>query len=137
LKAFTLIELLVTVAVIAILAALVLGTLGYANRKGAESRARSEVAALSAAIDRYQLETGMFPADQASLYSALCPTQGQGKVFFEPTPGIVDANARPARFIDPWGAPYNYRFPGTVNIGSFDLWSVPPNAKTQKDWVHN
>ena len=37
----SLIELLVVVAIIAILAGLTLSTLGYVNRKGAESRARS------------------------------------------------------------------------------------------------
>ncbi|MFM8887797.1 MAG: type II secretion system protein, partial [Chthoniobacterales bacterium] len=60
--AFTLIELLVVVAIIAILAGLTLATLGNVNRKGAESRARSEVAALAAAIDAYKLEFGSYPA---------------------------------------------------------------------------
>lgn len=136
-KAFSLIELLVVVAIIAILAGLSLATLGYVNRKGAEGRARAEVTALSAAIDRYKLEVGSFPADQDSLYASLCPTQGQGKVFFEPTPGMVSTNSQTRRFIDPWGAPYNYRAPGLVNVGSFDLWSVPPNARTESDWIHN
>jgi len=136
-SAFTLIELLLVVSIIAILAALTLGTLGYANRKGAEGRARAEVAALNAAIDRYQLEVGSYPGDQASLYASLCPTQGQGKVFFEPTAGMVATNSQPRRFIDPWGTPYNYRYPGVVNVGSFDLWTVPPNAKSENDWIHN
>ena len=51
LAGFTLVELLATIAVIVVVAGLTLGTLGYVNRKGAEGRAKAEVAALAAAID--------------------------------------------------------------------------------------
>jgi type II secretion system protein G len=143
--AFTLIELLVVVAIIAILAALTLGTLGYVNRKGAESRARAEVAALSAAIDSYKLEFGSYPASN-TLYGELVgdtnATGGamvntNGKTFFEPTGQIVDTNVTPRRFIDPWGSPYNYTTNATNNIGFFDLWTSN-NATTNPGlWIRN
>ena len=71
--AFTLIELLVVIAIIAILAGLTLSTLGYVNKKGAESRAQSEVAALSAAIESFKLDNGFYPTNAAALYTNLCP----------------------------------------------------------------
>jgi type II secretion system protein G len=127
-----LVELLVVVAIIAILAALTLGTLGYVNQKGAESRARSEIAALSAAIDSYKLELGSYPSSN-NLFTELT---GQGplntnKLYFEPTPGIVDTNTR--RFVDPWGGDYQYNpVSPEYNTGFFDLWSTAGGSDTNK-----
>jgi general secretion pathway protein G len=138
---FTLMELMVTVAIIAIIAGLTLGTLGFVNRKGAESRARAEVATIAAAIDSYKLDFGSYPSNNATtLYRELT---GQGtvnrtKVFIEPTPSMV-TNTANGPFLDPWGAPYNYRNPGTNNIGFFDLWSTAGNtaATNAPNWIRN
>lgn len=126
--AFTLIELLVVITIIAILAGLTLSFMGYVNRKGAEARARTEVAALSAAIDAFKLEFGKYPASPTTLYAEL--TGGSGatintnkKVFFEPTPGMV-TNVTNGPFIDPWGSNYIYEpTPTNYNIGFFNLYS--------------
>ena len=48
-NAFTLIELVLVVGIIAVLAGLVLSTVGYARKKGALARAETEIAAISAA----------------------------------------------------------------------------------------
>jgi len=134
--AFTLIELLATVAILAVLAALVLGTLGYVNKKGAESRARAEVAALAAAIDGFKLDFGMYPPDEESLYEELIG-EGEintGKLYFEPAKGIVDTNSK--RFMDPWGSAYRYTTNATVNVGLYDLWSTTGGASSE-DWIRN
>ena len=136
--AFTLIELMVVVAIVAVLAGLALSTMGYANRKGAASRAKTEVAALSSAIESYQLDFGSYPASN-NLYTELTaggPTN-TNKVYFEPPPGMVNTNAKPYTLQDPYGTKYNYLTNPTRNIGFFDLWCVPPDAKTQADWIHN
>jgi type II secretory pathway pseudopilin PulG len=62
--AFTIIELLVVIAIIIVLAALVLGTVGYVQKKGARSRAEAEIAALSAALESYKADNGIYPTDQ-------------------------------------------------------------------------
>lgn len=136
-RGFTLIELLVVVAIIAILAGLTLATLGYVNRKGAESRARAEVAALSAAIDAYRLDFGAYPATN-NLFRELT---GQGtintnKIYFEPTPGITGTNAGVVSFMDPWGSPYVYSTNPTVNVGFFDLYSSAGTTNTNS-WIRN
>lgn len=135
--AFTLIELLVVVALIAILAGLTLGTLGYVQGKGARSRAEAEVAALSLAIESYRIDNGSYPlmdnptstsltsaVTTSNLYAALCPTNPGAKVYFEPTPNMVTNN----RFVDPWGTTYFYRTNTNgnvlVNVGSFDVFST-------------
>src|SRR5256885_6065558 len=62
-SAFTIIELLVVIALIIILAGLILSTVGYVQKKGARSRAETEIAALSAALENYKADNGIYPTD--------------------------------------------------------------------------
>jgi type II secretory pathway pseudopilin PulG len=61
--AFTLIELLIVIAIIIVLAGLVLSTVGYVQKKGARSRAETEIAAMSAAIENYKADNAIYPRD--------------------------------------------------------------------------
>jgi general secretion pathway protein G len=64
--AFTLIELMVVIAVILILAGLVLSISGYAMDKGKRSRAETEIAAMSAAMESYKADNGIYPYTNAT-----------------------------------------------------------------------
>jgi len=139
---FTLIELLVVFVISAILAALTLSTLGYVNRKGAGSRARAEVAALSAAIDSCKLDSGAYLPAQTNLCHGLTGTAtGAGavntnKVYLEPTPNVVTEP-----FFDSRGSEYQYHTgaQGTNNVGFFDLWLTAGNAAAASapNWIRN
>jgi type II secretory pathway pseudopilin PulG len=61
--AFTLIELIVVIAIIIVLAGLILSTVGYVQKKGARSRAETEIAAMSAACESYKADNGIYPRD--------------------------------------------------------------------------
>ncbi len=63
---FTLIELLVVMAIILVLAALVLSISSYVQNKGARSRAEAEIAAMSAAIESYKADNGIYPRGQST-----------------------------------------------------------------------
>jgi prepilin-type N-terminal cleavage/methylation domain-containing protein len=63
---FTLIELLTVMAIIIILAGLVLGTSGYVQKKGARARTEAEIAALSAALESYKADNGLYPRDSTT-----------------------------------------------------------------------
>jgi type II secretory pathway pseudopilin PulG len=65
-NAFTLIELIVVVGIIIVLAGLVLSTVGYARKKGARARAETEIAAMSAAIENYKSDNGIYPRGPGS-----------------------------------------------------------------------
>jgi general secretion pathway protein G len=65
-SAFTIIELLVVISIIIILAGLILSTVGYVQKKGARSRAEAEIAALSAALESYKADNGIYPRDTAN-----------------------------------------------------------------------
>ena len=62
-RAFTVIELLLVIAIIIILAGLILSTVGYVQKKGARSRAEAEIAAMSAALESYKADNGIYPRD--------------------------------------------------------------------------
>ena len=161
-KGFTLIELLVVVAIIAILAALVLSTAGYVQKKGATSRAEGEIAALSAALESYKADMGDYPTgtngsasgtaapgtNNAFLRAALAPKGSNSlnplnKIYFEfsggMTPGGKYTNATNVAVLDPFGEGYGYMYPGATNrSGSnfFDLWSRAGTTNTNA-WIKN
>lgn len=64
--AFTLIELLVVIAIVIVLAGLVLSTVGYVRKKGARSRAETEIAAMSAACESYKADNGVYPSEAST-----------------------------------------------------------------------
>ena len=104
------------------------GPLGYVNKKGAESRAQAEVAALSAAIESFKLGEGFYPTNAAALYTNLCPAVDGRKVYFEPAPSMVTNN----KFIDPWGSDYVY----SNYTSYFELWSTAGGANSN-NWIRN
>ncbi|MEO5717730.1 MAG: type II secretion system protein [Chthoniobacterales bacterium] len=57
------VELLVVMAIILVLAGLVLATSSYVHNKGARSRAEAEIAAMSAALENYKADNGVYPRD--------------------------------------------------------------------------
>ena len=60
-SAFTIIELVVVIATILILVGVVLAAAGYVQKKGARARAETEIAALSAALESYKADNGIYP----------------------------------------------------------------------------
>ncbi len=65
-RAFTLIELLVVMAIIIILAGLVVATTGYVQEKGKRSRTEAEIAAISAALENYKADNGIYPTETST-----------------------------------------------------------------------
>lgn len=63
--AFTIVELLVVLAVIILLAGLILTTASYVQNKGERSRSETEIAAISAALENYKADNGIYPRDLA------------------------------------------------------------------------
>src|SRR5205809_8041276 len=61
--AVTIIELLVVIIIILILAGLILSISRYVQNKGARARAETEIAAMSAALESYKADNGIYPRD--------------------------------------------------------------------------
>ena len=72
-RAFTLIELLIVMAIIIVLAGLILATAGYVQKKGYRSRAEAEIAAISAALENYKADNGVYPRGNALVANTSTP----------------------------------------------------------------
>ena len=59
--AFTLIEILIVIGIILFLAGLLLAISGFVQEKGKRSRAEAEIAAMSAALESYKADNGIYP----------------------------------------------------------------------------
>jgi general secretion pathway protein G len=67
----------------------------------------------------YRMEKGTYPSTAEGLQILLqSPNPG--------TPPYIDD---PAKLKDPWGQPYQYRFPGTKNKFGYDVWSKGPDGQ--------
>src|SRR2546423_5261647 len=64
--AVTIIELLVVIIIILILAGLILSISSYVQNKGARARAETEIAAMSAALESYKADNGIYPTDPSA-----------------------------------------------------------------------
>jgi prepilin-type N-terminal cleavage/methylation domain-containing protein len=62
-RAFTIVEMLVVMSIILVLVGLILATSGYVRNKGARSRAEAEIATMSAALENYKADNGIYPSD--------------------------------------------------------------------------
>src|SRR5882762_867517 len=64
-SAVTIIELLLVITIILILAGLILSISSYVQNKGARARAETEIAAMSAALESYKADNGIYPRDNS------------------------------------------------------------------------
>ena len=124
--AFTLIELIVVTTVIIILTGLVLTTVGYIQKKGARSRAETEIAAMSAACESYKADNVIYPrgidTDGLNAQTSGDPSVSQYK------------NASLALYNSLFGATNGSRTP---NAGARSYFVFKPNMLSPTDQTQN
>ena len=124
---FTLIEILVVIAVIAILASLVAPNVFQHVGTARSTTARSQVEMLATALDAYRLDNGHYPSTTQGLTALVsAPTD-------EAATGWRGPYLRRAVPLDPWGKPYQYRYPGEANPAGFDLLSYGADGRAGGD----
>ncbi|PQA86805.1 type II secretion system major pseudopilin GspG [Hyphococcus luteus] len=117
-KGFSLVELLVALAILALISAIVVVNVLPARDKAAVDTAKIEIKNLEATLDQYRLDMMNYPTTQ----------QGLEALVTIPADAPSAGNYRPGGYLrggvpkDPWGNPYQYRFPGERG-GAFDLYS--------------
>ena len=116
--------------IILILAGLILATSGYVQKKGARSRTETEIAALSAALESYKADNGVYPRGQSTTLppwdSSIGPSQ-----YPMATTGTDNVDARvdgnPRQTIYEYASRYLYeQLSGDVNLSLFRIPLVPP-----------
>lgn len=116
---FTLIEVLLVAGILALLAAFAIPQLmnrGDKARVDITQAAVGRNGSIAGALDHYRMDIGSYPEDLTALYEA--PSDVEDKWEGPYMKGTFD------ELKDPWGNPYEYKMPGDVNEGSYDLWSI-------------
>ncbi len=106
---FTLIELMIVIAIIGILSIIVVPRFMDIPQKARVEAAKQQIAAFGLALDRYNLDSGIYPTTEQGLAALI------EKPNSEPAPmnynegGYLKKKDLPK---DPWGHDYIYRSPG-------------------------
>ena len=128
--AFTLLEILVVLAIIGLLAGLAVSNsdkiFGHSQEAVAKIFVRDS---LKTSLVRYRIDLGDYPSTTEGMQALLSAPANKGDRWRGPyidSPG----NKLP---VDPWGEPYQYRYPGTKNKGGYDLFSKGPDKVEGSD----
>lgn len=114
-QAFTLIEIMVVVIILGILAATIIPQFMTTTYDAKVSTAKATVAELESALERYHIHMDRYPTTDEGLKVLTEPPAGEEKRWRGP----YISRLHP----DPWGNPYQYRYPGVQRKTGFDLWS--------------
>ena len=116
-RGFTLIEIMVVVVIIGVLGAIVVPQFMSRPDQAKVTAARTDIQAISTALEMYRLDTFSYPSTQQGLEALVTRPSG--------TP--LARNWNPQGYlkslpVDPWGTPYQYLNPGSHSAG-YDLFS--------------
>ncbi len=106
---FTLIELMIVIAIIGILSIIVVPRFMDIPQKARVEAAKQQIAAFGLALDRYNLDNGVYPTTEQGLAALI------EKPNSEPAPMNYNEGGYPKKKElpkDPWGRDYIYRSPG-------------------------
>ncbi len=116
-RGITLIELLVVLTILAFISAIVIINVLPERDKAAVKKAKIDISTIETALDQYRLDMMNYPLTEQGLAALIAPPAGQPNAD-QYRPGGYIRNGLP---LDPWGSPYQYRFPGEHGI--FDVYS--------------
>ncbi len=119
---FTLLEMVIVLGIIA----MILGGAIYSMKKIGNSAKLSQVESdfksFESALAMYKLNGGTYPVTSQGLKALV------DKPSSTPVPRRW-VQIMPKVPLDPWGAPYGYRFPGKKNASEFEIYSHGPDAQ--------
>lgn len=117
---FTLIELMIVVIIIAALAGMVAPRLIGRSDEARRKIAAGEIANIVTAIKLYRLENDRYPNTAEGLGVLLNPPATTGAAR-EP---YIEGDLQ-----DPWGEPFQYRYPATRGARAFEVYSSGPDRE--------
>jgi general secretion pathway protein G len=114
----------VVITVIAILAGLVTPMVFRNVGDAKVSAAKAQIEILGLALDAYRLNNDFYPSTAQGLGALQALPQGD-----PPARNWRGPYLKKAIPLDPWGQPYHYESPGTVNPSTYDLLSYGRDGK--------
>ena len=100
---------IILLPIILIIAAIAIPNLVSARGVAMESMSKAEIKNISTSLEQYRMDSGNYPSTEQGLQILMNNEHGQK---------YLDKIRN-----DPWGRPYHYRYPGSNNPSSYDLWS--------------
>jgi general secretion pathway protein G len=123
-RAFTLLEILVVLAIIGLLVGLVVSNTDRIFGQSQEAVARIFVRdSLKTPLVRYRIDLGDYPSTNEGLAALISPPTTGADRWRGPYMDVTGGKLP----VDPWGQPYEYRYPGVKNPGGYDLYSKGPD----------
>jgi general secretion pathway protein G len=116
---FTMIEIILVVIIIGILAGIAIPRMGGKTEKAQISAAKSNIAALSMAVQEFEMMNGTYPSGLDQLLD-----ESKGGPYME----------KKSIPTDPWGTPFVYAAPGSRNTHTFDLSCTSPKGTLINNW---
>lgn len=112
---FTLIEIMVVVIIIGVLAATIIPQFIGTTHDAKVSAAKGHIAEFESALERFNVNMDRYPTTEEGLKVLVEAPSGSENKWRGPYIKMLRT--------DPWGTPYQYRFPGSRHTSSYDLWS--------------
>jgi len=128
-SAFTLIELLLVLVILGVLALVVVPKFAGRSEEARKTAARTDISMLEGQIDIFEQDCGRFPSNDEGLAALVSAPPNAPK-----WKGPYIKRGVPK---DPWGNEYVYRYPGTHNANSYDLYSMGPDGREGGDDIDN
>lgn len=133
---FTLIEILIALAIVGLLVGVV-----ATRMDGIFGRSQEQVAeifvneSMKTSLMRYRMDTGDYPTTEEGLAALAVAPEARADRWRGPY--VETKGGKLAS--DPWGEPYQYRYPGTKNPAGYDLFSkgkdrAPDTADDIGNW---
>ena len=139
-RGFTLVEMLCVVGLVLVLIGCFFRYSERYSNKVRYIQAQEELAMLSGAVEYYRTEYGSYPCNEDTsgecFYKILAGDNKNKKNFVDGYDWAVVND----KVLDPWGHPYVYKYkmPSDGKSGSFYVFSVGPNGKSEtKDEIKN
>ena len=131
-RAFTLLEILVVLAIIGMLVGLLVSNIGGAYDDAKISSAQIFVKqSMALPLQQYRIHMGNYPTTAEGLEALVKAPANKAARWRGP---YVQDGKIP---LDPWGNPYQYRFPSTKNKNGYDLFSFGPDGTENEKSIGN
>ena len=132
--AFTLIEIMLVVIIIGVLTAMIVPNIAGRSEQARNVAASTDIESnLSAALDLYKLDNGVYPGTDQGLAALVVEPSGSPAPVKWSGPYLK----KKKQIKDPWGHEYVYVSPGAHNKDSYDLSSLGADGLEGKDDVTN
>ena len=121
-EGFTLIELMVVIVIIGLLTTIVVLNVLPSQDKAMVQKAKTDIALLDQAIERYRIDNFAYPATSDGLQALTKPPASLPDPSRYPAGGYIKLLPN-----DPWGRPYLYAAPG--KHGPYDIYSLGADGR--------